>query len=123
MRFDGQYLTYEEYVNLGGTLTEMPFNILEYKARKQIDDRTFGRLINLPEQAQEVKMCMYDLISEINKYETNATKSSENIDGYSVSYKDVDTKEQFKKYGNIIREYLSESKLDDGTPYLYCGRD
>lgn len=121
MEFNGQYLTYEEYKNLGGTLEEMPFNILEFKARKQIDNATFNRLVDLKSQVQEVKMCIYDLITELNKSEEQSNKSSESIDGYSVSYKSVDTKEQNKIYGNIIRDYLGESKLEDGTPYLYCG--
>lgn len=123
MEFSNQYLTYEEYTKLGGTLEEMPFNILEFRARKQIDNATFNRLVDLKSQVQEVKMCIYDLINTINEYNSteNLIKSSESIDGYSVTYKSVDTKEQNKIYGNIIREYLGESKLDDGTPYLYCG--
>ena len=44
MEFKNQYLTYLEYKNLGGTLGEMPFNLLEFKARKIIDERTLGRL-------------------------------------------------------------------------------
>lgn len=123
MKFDGQYLTYTEYVNLGGTLKQMPFNIAEYKARKQIDEATFGRLINLESQNQDVKMCMYELINEASKDEKQGTKSSESIDGYSVTYNSADTKEQQKKYNNIIREYLIEDTLEDGTPYLYCGVD
>lgn len=123
MEFSNQYLTYEEYVSLGGTLQEMPFNILEFKSRKQIDNLTFNRLINLEEQKQEVKMCIYDLINTINQYSNTeqGIKSSESIDGYSVSYKTADTNELNKIYGKVIRDYLGESKLDDGTPYLYCG--
>ena len=59
MEFKGQYLTYTEYQDLGGTLKEMPFNILEFKARKQIDNMTFNRLTSLEKQKQEVKMCEY----------------------------------------------------------------
>ena len=123
MEFSNQYLTYEEYTKLGGTLEEMPFNILEFKARKQIDNATFNRLVDLKEQIQEVKMCVYDLINTINQYSNaeQGVKASESIDGYSVSYKTADTIELNKIYGKVIRDYLGESKLDDGTPYLYCG--
>lgn len=123
MEFNGQYLTYEEYKNLGGTLEEMPFNILEFRARKQIDNATFNRLVDLKSQVQEVKMCVYDLINTINQYSNaeQGVKASESIDGYSVSYKTADTIELNKIYGKVIRDYLGESKLDDGTPYLYCG--
>ena len=38
MTFENQYLTYAEYLALGGdTIGETPFNLLEYEARKQIN--------------------------------------------------------------------------------------
>ena len=36
MEFSGQYLNYEEYKSLGGTLDIMPFNILEFESRKEL---------------------------------------------------------------------------------------
>lgn len=95
MEFSGQYLTYDEYVDLGGTLAEAPFNLLEFEARKKIDERTFNRLKNIDEEniPQEVKICEYNLINSINSYgggsSTNVANkniASENTDGYSVSY-------------------------------------
>lgn len=130
MEFNNQYLNYDEYKELGGTLEEMPFNILEYKARKIVDKYTFGRLINLDTQIQEVKMCVYDLINLLNKNNTiknsansNSNIASENIDGYSVSYVNNNTEESEKQNKSIVIDYLSECKLDDGTPYCYCGVD
>ena len=92
MEFSNQYLTYEEYKSLGGTLGEMPFNILELKARQIINERTQNRLKNVEEIPQEVKICVYDLIQTMNKYNmsnnsTSSNISSENTDGYSVTYK------------------------------------
>ena len=92
MEFNNQYLTYEEYKSLGGTLGEMPFNILELKARQIINERTQNRLKNIEEMPQEVKICVYDLINTMNKYNlsnnsTSSNISSENTDGYSVTYK------------------------------------
>ena len=43
MTFDNQYLTYSEYQELGGTLAELPFNLLEYESRKIIDEKTLNR--------------------------------------------------------------------------------
>ena len=40
MTFDNQYLTYDEYDELGGTLEELPFNLLEYECRKITDRKT-----------------------------------------------------------------------------------
>ena len=92
MEFNNQYLSYEEYKSLGGTLGEMPFNILELKARQVINERTQNRLKNIKKIPQEVKICVYDLINTMNKYNlsnnsTSSNVSSENTDGYSVTYK------------------------------------
>lgn len=93
MEFEGQYLTYQEYINLGGTLAETPFNLLEFEARNQIDLRTQNRLVGVDEIPQKVKICEFKLIEKLNDYlnqinqiNQNGNVSSENIDGYSVSY-------------------------------------
>lgn len=91
MEFKGQYLTYGEYVELGGTLEETPFNLLEFEARKKIDKRTQLRLVNCDNIPLEVKLCIYNLINKINTYSETINKSSgniasENTDGYSITY-------------------------------------
>lgn len=91
MDFNGQYLRYEEYKGLGGTLDLMPFNLLEFEARRKIDERTQQRLQNVDELPQAVKLCTYHLINTIHQYideenTKNKNIASENIDGYSVSY-------------------------------------
>ena len=91
MNFSGQYLTYQEYKDLGGTLTETPFNLLEYESRKQIDLSTQKRLVDITEIPEEVKLCDFHLINKIQKY-TESMESiggnikSENTDGYSITY-------------------------------------
>lgn len=92
MKFENQYLKFVEYTELGGKLSEMPFNILEFEARRMIDRRTQNRLVNVEEIPQEVKMCMLALINTIAKYNENNENvgiSSETTDGYSVSYHNV----------------------------------
>ena len=120
MEFSGQYLTYEDYKALGGTLDLTPFNLLEFEARRQIDIRTFNRLKNLDYEdiPQEVKLCEYALISSINGYATsmnnvasNGNVASENTDGYSISYitanqmSDI-VKSKSDELGDIVRTYL-----------------
>lgn len=122
MRFDGQYLTYEEYQSLGGTLDEVPFSILEMTARGMVDERTHNRLKALEHQIPEVKVCMFELIDNMPKSNTNNI-TSENIDGYSVSYAQKTSMEQKRLYDEIIRSNLIMCQLEDGTPYLYCGVD
>ena len=127
MEFNNQYLSYEEYKSLGGTLGEMPFNILELKARQIINERTQNRLKYVEKIPQEVKICVYDLIQTINKYNnsnnsTSSNISSENIDGYSVSYKSGTelTEEQKKQYDDIMETDLY-GVIVDNTPILYLG--
>ena len=70
MEFNGQYLTYEEYKALGGSLDLTPFNLLEFESRRRIDIRTQCRLkdIDSKDIPQEVKLCEYALINSINSY-------------------------------------------------------
>ena len=127
MEFNNQYLTYEEYKSLGGTLGEMPFNILELKARQVINERTQNRLKDVEKIPQEVKICVYDLIQIINKYNnsnnsTSSNISSENIDGYSISYKSgTELIEEQKKQYNDIMETDLNGVIVDNTPILYLG--
>lgn len=129
MEFNNQYLTYDEYKSLGGTLGKMPFNILEFKCRKIIDNLTFNRLTNLKTQIQEVKMCIYDMINISSKYEQTSNKqaqgiTSESIDGYSVSYGSINAEQEKARELELqgcVKDYLIDCKLEDGTPYMYCG--
>lgn len=133
MEIQGQYLTFDEYQELGGSLSETPFTLLENKARMYVDKYTFGRLIDLEVQEQNTKLCIYYLIENLQNYESSINQSvaqnisSENIDGYSVSYVNnassvssiITGKEDSIK--DIIYTYLANCKLEDGTPYLYRG--
>ena len=119
MTFEGQYLTKQEYLDLGGSaIQDMPFNLLEFEARRRIDNETFNRLVGQQEIPQEVKICEYELINTIKGYiddnNTNATSgnvASESTDGYSVSYITSDkisdvVKSKETELTNIIRTYL-----------------
>ena len=125
MNYDTQYLTYAEYKQLGGKLDEMPFNLLELKARSKIDGRTLGRLKDLPSQNTEVKACVFRLIEIMNNNDMRKSKniSSENTDGYSISYGTLSNDDEKNQYNDIIRDYLTSCQLEDGTPYFYCGVD
>ena len=128
MEFGKKYLSFKEYQDLGGELQEMPFNILELEARKNIDKYTFGRLIDLDTQVTEVKLCVFNLINKLESYKSydNQDKSisSINTDGYSESYNVVDKNFVEGKQGDIksiINSYLNNLRLENGTPYLYRG--
>lgn len=120
MEFKGQYLTYAEYRDLGGTLDITPFNLLEFEARRKIDIETQSRLKGTSSQnvPQEVKLCVFSLINSINHYTEsiesstqNGNVASESTDGYSVSYvksssiKDIINSKSVE-LDDIIRTYL-----------------
>ena len=136
MEFNGQYLTLAEYKALGGNneLTQMPFNLLEFEARRRIDLRTFNRLkdIDSVEIPQEVKLCEYQLIESIQQYANtmntignNGAIASENTDGYSISYvtsnqiSDI-VKSKSAELDDIIRTYLL-NVIFNGEHLLYIG--
>ena len=129
MEFNGQYLTYQEYQLLGGTLEEMPFNLLEFNARKKIDERTFERLVDKGQEYKEVKLCIYNMIITLNSYSSYDTQnkaiSSESTDGYSISYgtpQKSTTEAKNSELEDIIDTYLSNLIVDD-VPVLYRGAD
>ena len=129
MEFEGQYLTYQEHQLLGGTLEEMPFNLLEFNARKKIDERTFGRLIDKGQEYKEVKLCVYNMTTTLNSYSLYDTQnkaiSSESTDGYSISYgtpqKSI-TEAKNSELEDVIDTYLSNLIVDD-VKVLYRGAD
>lgn len=137
MTFEGQYLTYAEYQTLGGSaIGDMPFNLLEFEARRKIDERTFNRLKDLEKEKipQEVILCEYNLINSIQEFasasgniSTGGNVASENTDGYSVSYITADrisevVKSKSKELEDIIRTYLLGVIVND-EHIMYCGVD
>ena len=132
MEYSGQYLTYEEYLALGGTLDLTPFNVLEFEARRQIDIRTFNRLKDSEDIPQEVKLCEYKLIDSLNSYavanenvSSKGNLASESTDGYSVTYISYDKvgeviKSKSAELEDIIRTYLL-GVIYNGEHLLYRG--
>ena len=109
MEFENQYLSFVEYTRLGGKLSIMPFNILEFEARKIIDRRTQNRLVGVKDLPQEIKMCMFALINTISNYNAkneNVGISSETTDGYSISYSNV-TRETISTRISELQEIVS----------------
>ena len=122
MKFENQYLTYDEYKKLGGNLSEMPFNLLEYRAEKQIDELSFNHFRKISDYPIELKLCVNELITVIKKYNETGNKSSETVGSYSVNYDKPITSEKQKSLKSIIKTYLSETKIND-IYVLYCGVD
>lgn len=130
MEFSGQYLTYQEYTSLGGTLDQLPFNILEFEARKKVDERTRERLKDVDSIPEEVKMCMFKLINSIQSYSSNNEIGGKNIasettDGYTVSYVTGSNVQQLVKAKEIELDDIIDTYLTwlivNGEHILYLG--
>lgn len=131
MTFEGQYLTKQEYLDLGGSaIQDMPFNLLEFEARRHIDNKTFNRLVGGNDIPQAVKLCEYELINTIRTYiessnNANGNVASESTDGYSISYITSDkisdvVKSRETELTSIIRTYLL-GIIYNYEHLLYCG--
>jgi len=125
-----KYLTYQDYRSMGGTLDLMPFNLLEFEAKRKIDERTQNRLKSVDSLPLEVKMCMLRLVSLMSEYAKELEQASngiasENIDGYSVSYitgsqvSEV-IKNKAKEIDDVITTYLM-GVVVNGEHILYLG--
>ena len=132
MEFSEQYLTYEEFMTLGGTISKMPFNILEFETRNRINNRTQNRINNMKDKPQEVKLCVNAMINTLVQYVVDNSKginkniASESIDGYSVSFitgSQVQEAIKSKKseLEDIMQTYLGNVRTSDNIPVLYLG--
>ena len=136
------YLTYEEYVAMGGSLSLAAFTDIEYEARAYIDWITFRRIKKMIERGAdipfEVKECMYH-ISRLIETRMNALNTpagdlssyygagvaSQSNDGVSVSFNVMSAKDivdaSQKEINQIIIHGLSGVKDDLNRNLTYRG--
>lgn len=132
------YLTFSEYQEMGGTLSETTFNDYEFEARAQVDWYTFNRLQNEETQCENVKRCMYHLIHLIelqaqamtlsgdgSSSKTVAGVASQSNDGVSISYNTLSAKDMVDMIGPDIKKtvtrYLQGVMNSLGQKVLYRG--
>lgn len=123
-----QYLTYDEYVSYGGTMSEQDFVIAEFKARSRIDWMTLARVQYMRVVPEEVKLAMMVIMKVDEKYSVesqtaSAIISSYSTDGYSESYGGVsEQSENAERQTNREVSRMLFGVLDDnGVPLLYKG--
>lgn len=133
------YLTYDEYIDMGGeTLEETAFDALEFEARTTIDWWTFNRLQNEEEYPEPVKRCMFALIKLIkDKQDSMVTDAQaedgtkkaglthESNDGVSASYNVISARSAVEMLKQdiraTIRMYLQGVRNSLGQKVLYRG--
>lgn len=121
-----QYLTFEEYANLGGTLEKTAFARNIDRCCLMIDNHTHGRFKDFVKLPQELKILCRDLVEYIsyNVVEKPALSSkSQSAGGVSESESyTVKTADEFASdIDTMLLDYLSQVKTVEGTPVLYRG--
>ena len=121
-----QYLTYEEYIGLGGICDLTAFNRNIDRACSVIDNATHNRIECMVDIPQKVKVLCRDLVEYLainNTAEIAVTSRSQSAGGVSES-ESYTTKTADDVYGdiqNMIYDYLLNVTDDNGTPLLYRG--
>lgn len=122
------YLTYQEYVAWGGTMSEAVYPLAELKARKRIDAMTQGRVAAMAAVPEGVKAAMMEIINVDAVYSAGAQASapvaaSFSTDGYSESYGSAESRTAAieKQLTGSIMALLDGEVDDDGVPLLFAG--
>lgn len=106
------YLTYNEYIEMGGTLENAAFNLSERKAEYLINGRAGGRtgerIRKLEEVPQAVKDCVFELIAISPSEDKQISSESQSQGGISesVSYVTKTDKEIKKQQLDTINDFL-----------------
>ena len=120
------YLTYEEYLNIGGICDLTAFNRFSDRAFGIVDNATHNRIEYMVEVPQRAKALCRDLVEYLARYSTSdmvVSSRSQSAGGVSES-ESYATKTADDVYGdiqNMIYDYLLNVTDDNGTPLLYRG--
>lgn len=119
------YLTYEEYVEIGGVLELTAFNRNIDRTCGIVKNATFGRIDTMTETPREVRACCRELVEYLadNVSGKTITSKSQSAGGVSESesYANKTTEDIENDCANIIFDYLGSVKTENGTPLLYRG--
>ena len=119
------YLTYDEYVGIGGTLDLTAFDRYIDRVCGIIDNATFGRLEKMTEIPRQVRACCRELVEYMakNVEQGNVSSQSQSAGGVSesVTYTTKTTEDIENECANIIFDFLGSVKTDNGIPLLYRG--
>lgn len=119
-----QYLTYEEYTEIGGTLDLTAFSRNIDRACAMIDNRTQSRLECFEEIPQIVKVVCADMVDYIstNTVDKTITSKSQSAGGVSESESyAVKTADDFANDLDRIFEPLAVVKTKNGISITYRG--
>jgi hypothetical protein len=121
-----QYLTYSEYVEIGGVLDETAFKRTIDRACGFIRNETFNRIEHMRHLPDEVKPCCRDLVEYMaNNLVTKAAVSSKSQSAGGVSesesYAVKTLDDAVADMQSIVFDYLGSITDDYFVPLLYRG--
>ena len=121
------YLTYEEYLNIGGVLDSTAFNRNIDRACGIIDNETHNRIDGMNEVPRQAKALCRDLVeylvtnNNVNEKDVASWSDSAGPLSESVSYTNKSADDIYGDIQNIVYDYLGSVSDDKGTPLLYRG--
>ena len=108
------YITYNEYVELGGTVSEDAFPILERKAQRYLDTLTYNRIPELDTIPDVVKEVLTEFITRLSNFSNQSTEG-EIIKQYSNGVESM----TFSRLGESeLRSNLRKLAIDWLPTYL-----
>lgn len=120
------YLTYDEYVGIGGTLDLTAFNRNIARASGMIDNATFCRIEKMSKVPENAKHLCRDLIEYLvrnNATDLTVTSRSQSAGAVSESesYAVKTVEEAQEEITRMIYDYLGGCFDDNGNLLLYRG--
>ena len=128
------YLTYPDYISYGGALDEKTFLKYLFSAEAYLNYMTFSRLKNDEVIPEEVKLCLFTIISLMDIRNTalsgknadgTANIRSQENDGVATTFNTMDASVLLdsckKEIRQAIKEYLDGVKNEAGQKLLYRG--
>lgn len=100
------YITYAEYQNFGGTVSNTDFTNLELKARRKLDYFTQNRLQTATTIISEVKELMTEFINRMTNSPVNGNITSYSNGIESFGFKENQTDAFNKELYQMAVEYL-----------------
>lgn len=121
-----QYLTYEEYREIGGVLDLTAFNRSIDRACGLIDNATHGRIAAMATVPPRVKALCRDLtdyfsVNAVTEGKVVSRSQSAGNVSESESYASKTAEEQAQEIDDIIFDCLASVEDDNGIPLLYRG--
>lgn len=110
------YITYQEYQDLGGSLSEADFVIAERKAQRYLDVFTFNRIPKLTTIPDVVKECLVEL-TDMVKRRQDETENGNNVTLYSNG---VESIQYSVKSDEAVKKELYQVVTDWLPNYLVC---